>query len=74
MSRYSHDNWNQVWALPDGPEKDGHLRIVGMLAKGNLIAFTRRLLAKKEDAAYTLWANEGKVAKRSLFLDYMDKL
>ena len=74
MKRYSHDNWNQVLALPDGPEKNKELRVVGMLATGNLVSFVRRLLAKKEDRAYDLWRHEGKVAERSQFLDYMDRL
>ena len=74
MKRYSHDNWNQVYQLPDGPDKSHQLKTVGRLATGNLVSFVRRILGHQNDIAYNLWLAEGRGGKRSRFLDYMDRL
>jgi hypothetical protein len=49
MKRYSHENWNQVLALPDGPDKDEQLEAIGSMAKGNLQWFIRQCIATDED-------------------------
>ena len=72
MKKYSHDNWNQILALPDGPHKGRQLKTVGSLAKGNLHWFVRRLLGKKDDPAYRYATQE--MMRRSIFLDYMERL
>jgi hypothetical protein len=49
MKKYSHSNWNKVLSLPDGPNKDMQLMIIGDLAKGNLAWFVRRMIAMDVD-------------------------
>lgn len=71
MKRYSHDNWNQVFNLPDGDDKKRQLRIVGTLAKGNLHWFVRRLIGGISDDEPE-WVKksikEGEMLERSDFL------
>lgn len=38
------DNWQQVYALPDGEEKSENMRVIRHLVKGNLHNLIRRLV------------------------------
>lgn len=76
-NRYSHDNWNQVWNLPPGPDRDKQLRTVGHLAKGNLHWFVRRLIggtSYNDDAWIADKIKKGEMIERSDFLRYMKRL
>jgi hypothetical protein len=52
MKKYSYDSWNHILDMPDGPEKDRQIRMVGKLVKGNLHWFARRLFGLPSDPAY----------------------
>jgi len=39
-----YDNWKQIYALPDGPQKDFDMRVVRRLIKGNLQWMIRQLI------------------------------
>jgi hypothetical protein len=70
--KYSFDHWNKVLELPDGEDRQGQLRLIGGMARGNLHYFVRRLLGKKDDPAYP--RNKHEFAKRSDFILYMERI
>lgn len=49
MKKYSHNNWNEVLALPDGPDKERMLKDIGVMAVGNLAWFVRQCIAMDKD-------------------------
>lgn len=49
MKQYSHENWNQLLASPSCAGKEADLRLIGIMAKGNLQWFIRQCIATEED-------------------------
>lgn len=77
MKKYSFDNWNQVLDLPEGPDKERQLRIVGKLAKGNLHWFVRRLISgisSDEGVWVKARIDAGEMLPQSDFLRYIKRL
>ena len=72
MKKYSFSHWNIVLESPDSLQRDSDLRLIGSMARGNLQWFARRLMGKTNDPAYYFARNE--MARRSSFLDYMERL
>ena len=73
--KYSHNNWNQVLNLPEGPDKVGQLKTVGWLAKGNLQWFVRRLIGGNATDRENGWIDQKiqalEALPKSTFLEFM---
>jgi len=49
MKKYSHDSWNHILELPDGPIRQKQMRLLNDMVKKNLYKFICRLLGKKNN-------------------------